>query len=262
MKNYTLLSWNVNGIRAVVRKGFADFLKIKKPDILCLQEVKINDLMRAKEQFDFKNYTEFWNSADQPGYAGTMTLLKEKSDLQKRFIKHWAGIDNAKFDAEGRVQTLEFDKFFLVNTYFPHTRHDLSRLEFKQEFNQAWLKHIKKLDKKKPVITTGDFNVAHQEIDLKNPEANKNNPGFLPEERAWADKFIKAGLVDTFRTLNPKKVQYSWWSYRFRAREKGIGWRIDYFFVSKRLKSKIKKAFIWDNVMGSDHCPVGIEIEL
>ncbi|MBD3311341.1 MAG: exodeoxyribonuclease III [Candidatus Magasanikbacteria bacterium] len=259
---YTFLSWNVNGIRAAVRKGFTDFLKTKKPDILGLQEVKIDDTTRNKEKFDFVNYEEYWNSAKRPGYAGTMTLLKEKSNLQKRFAKHSTGIGIKKFDDEGRVQTLEFDKFYFVNTYFPHTRHDLSRLDFKLEFNKKLLGYIKKLDKNKPIIWTGDFNVAHQEIDLFHPKQNEKNPGFLPEERDWADNFIKAGFIDTFRTLHPKKEKYSWWSFRARARERNVGWRIDYFFVSKRIKNKVKKAFIWDQVFGSDHCPVGVEVEI
>jgi exodeoxyribonuclease-3 len=172
------------------------------------------------------------------------------------------GIGEAKFDEEGRVQTLEFEKFYFVNCYFPNANHELSRLDFKEEFNAAFLKYVKKLEKKKPVVTCGDFNVAHQEIDLARPKDNVGNPGFTNEERAWADKFIKSGLVDTFRTLHPEKIQYSWWSYRNYVRERNIGWRIDYFMVSKKLLPHIKKAFILDEVIGSDHCPVGIELEI
>jgi len=252
-----IISWNVNGIRAVVRKGFIDFLKKEKPDILCLQEIKINDQKRELEKFDFKNYQEFWNSAKKPGYAGTAILTKNIIPT-----KITNGVSNQKFDDEGRVQITDFDKFYLVNAYFPHTRHDLSRLDFKLEFNDTFLKNIKKLDKKKPVILTGDFNVAHEEIDLARPKDNMENPGFLPQERAWASKLIKAGFVDTYRFQNPKKIQYSWWSHRFKAREKNIGWRIDYFFVSDRIKAKVKTAYILDQIKGSDHCPVGIKIDM
>ena len=257
-----ILSWNVNGIRAVGKKGFTDFLIAKKPDILGVQEVKIGDTLREKAAFDFGNYTEFWNSAKRPGYAGTMTLIKEEIDLQKRITKHWVGMKQEEFDGEGRVQTIEFDTFYLINAYFPHTRHDLSRLTFKEEFNDHFLKYIKKLDKKKPVIAIGDYNVAHEEIDIARPKDNEENAGFTPPERKWMTKFLKAGFVDTYRDLNPKKVQYTWWSFRFNARRRNIGWRIDYVLVSKRLLPKVKKAFISDQEIGSDHCPVGIEIDI
>jgi len=262
MSKSTIVSWNINGIRAAVRKGFVDFLNTKKPDICGLQEVKISDGHKDKKTFDFAKYTEHWNSAKRPGYAGTMTLVKENSNIKKRFIKHTIGVGHKKFDEEGRVQTLEFDKFYLVNAYFPHTRHDLSRLDFKEEFNDAFLKYIKKLDREKPIIAIGDFNVAHEEIDLARPDDNHENPGFTDIERAWMTKYLKAGFVDTYRDLNPKKIQYSWWSYRFGARERDVGWRIDYCLVSKGIKNKAKKAFIWDKIHGSDHCPVGIEIEI
>jgi len=258
----TILSWNINGIRAAIKKGFVDFLQTKKPDILGLQEVKIADGHKEKETFDFSNYTEYWNSAKRPGYAGTMTLIKEKTPLQKRVIKHWAGIGCEEFDNEGRVQTIEFDTFYLVNAYFPNTRHDLSRLDFKEKFNDLFLKYIKKLDKKKPVIAVGDFNVAHEEIDIARPKDNEENAGFTPQERAWMTQFLKAGFVDSYRSLNPKKVQYTWWSFRFNVRARNIGWRIDYILISKRLLPKIKKAFIWDQQTGADHCPIGIEIDI
>lgn len=254
-----LISWNVNGIRAVVKKGFLDFLKKEKPDVLGLQEIKINNLARAKEVFDFANYEEYWNSAERPGYSGTACLLKEKK-LKVMSSKNGMGVK--KFDIEGRVQTLEFPKFYFVNTYFPNANHELSRLKYKMDFNNAFLKYVKSLEKKKPVVMCGDFNVAHQEIDLTNPKQNIGNPGFTEEERIWANKFIKAGFVDTFRQMHPKKVQYSWWSYKFKARERNIGWRIDYFFISAKLFKYVKKSFILDKIQGSDHCPVGIEIDL
>src|SRR3989339_1667694 len=253
-----LISWNVNGIRAAVKNGFVDFLKTERPDILCLQEVKISDSARDKETFDFQNYTEYWNSAQKPGYAGTAILVSEK--LAQPTVTN--GLDKPEYDTEGRVQTAEFDKFYLVNTYFPNTRHDLSRLDFKLDFDEALLSHLKKLEKSKPVILTGDLNVAHEEIDLTNPKENDGNPGFHPLERKWMTKFLNAGFIDTYRFLYPKKVQYSWWSYRFGARRRNIGWRIDYFCISEKLKKQLKQAEILDKVTGSDHCPVKLVVEL
>ena len=219
-----LISWNVNGIRAAVKNGFVNFLKQEQPNILGLQEIKIDSATRAKTEFDFTGYDEYWNPAKRPG--------------------------------------LEFDQFYFLNCYFPNANHELSRLDFKEEFNAVFLKYVKKLETKKPIVVCGDFNVAHQEIDLARPTENSGNAGFTVEERKWADKFLEAGLVDTFRLLHPEKIQYSWWSYRNYARDRNIGWRIDYFMVSKILGPKIKKAFILDEVIGSDHAPVGIEIEI
>jgi len=250
-----ILSWNVNGIRAAVRNGFADFLQKAKPDIICLQEIKINDAKRAQENFDFQGYIEYWNPAKKAGYSGTAVLTKE----QPLEVKNGLGIE--KFDNEGRVQTLEYKDFYLVNTYYPNTRHDLSRLDFKSEFNQVVLKHLQKLEKKKPVILTGDLNVAREEIDLTNPESNHQSAGFTDEERAWGRKYLEKGFVDTYRHFYPNKVQYSWWSYRFNARSRNIGWRIDYFLISQKLLKKVEKAYILDQVKGSDHCPIGIELK-
>ncbi|MEK7098098.1 MAG: exodeoxyribonuclease III [Patescibacteria group bacterium] len=252
-----LISWNVNGIRAAVRGGFAGFLESEKPDILGLQEIKITHAAREKEKFDFKYYEEFWNPAERPGYSGTAILVHRDA------IQHMSGgiingIGVPEFDKEGRVQTAEFEKFYFVNIYFPNANHELSRLDYKLRFNEALLKYAKKLEKRKPVIMCGDFNVAHAEIDIKNAKANIGNAGFTYEERGWMDKFLKAGFVDTFRSLNKNKIQYSWWSYMFRARERNIGWRIDYFLVSKKITKNIKNAFILDQVKGSDHAPVGI----
>jgi len=259
-----IYSWNVNGIRAAVKNGFTEWLKETKPDIVCLQEIKINDEARAKVQFDFVGYNEYWHSAERPGYSGTAILTKiTPASISYGF--EVAGEKNKKTleDKEGRVLTLEFDKFYLVNTYFPNSNHELSRLGFKEEFNEAWLEYVKKLEKKKPVVTCGDFNVAHQAIDLANPKENEGNAGFTIEERKWMDKFIKHGLIDTFRLVHGDVAgKYSWWSYRMHVRARNIGWRIDYFLVSGKLKNQIKDAFIDDTVLGSDHAPVGILLEV
>lgn len=250
----TLISWNVNGIRAVVRKGFGDFLGKQQPDILGLQEIKISNAAREKVEFDFAGYVEHWNPALRPGYSGTAVFTK----VEPLFVTT-KGITG---DNEGRVQTLEFEKFYFLNCYFPNANHELSRLGFKEEFNKKFLAYVKKLEKKKPVVACGDFNVAHHEIDLARPKENVGEPGFTKEERQWADKFVAQGLVDTFRYLHPDKVQYSWWSYRALARERNVGWRIDYFFVSKNFITHVEDAFILEDVLGSDHCPVGITISV
>ncbi|MCU0679302.1 MAG: exodeoxyribonuclease III [Planctomycetes bacterium] len=263
-----ILSWNVNGIRAVIKKGFAEFLKKEKPDILCLQETKIaqKDIDKVKfsaqggpaSGWDFAGYREYWHPAERPGYSGTAVLIKSEKLKVKSEVK---GIGEEKFDIEGRVQTMELDKFFLVNVYFPNANHELSRLDFKIKFNDRLLAYLKKLEKSKPVVICGDYNVAHEEIDLARPKDNVGNPGFTAEERAWMTKFLKAGFIDTFRHFYPQKQEYTWWSYRFFARAKNIGWRIDYFCVSVKMAKYVKDAFIYNKVMGSDHCPVGIEIK-
>lgn len=258
----TIISWNVNGIRAAIKKGFTDFLYTEKPDIIGLQEVKISNDAREKERFDFGEYHEYWNSSARPGYAGTMTLVHEEKNKTLTVLSHKIGIGKEEFDYEGRVHTLEFEKFYLINIYFPNAKPDLSRIPFKQEFNALVLKHAKKLEKKKPVIIIGDYNVAHEPIDLARPDSNHRTHGFTAEERADMTNFIKEGLVDTFRTLNPDTVQYSWWSPMAGARKRNVGWRIDYVLVSKSIEKKVKRAFILDQVMGSDHCPVGIEIDV
>ncbi|MDP2944693.1 MAG: exodeoxyribonuclease III [bacterium] len=252
-----IISWNVNGIRAVAKHGLADFLKSQKPDILCLQEIKISDATRLRTEFDFAGYTECWNSAERPGYSGTAILTREGLKGIKG-VKPGFGIE--KFDKEGRLQTLESEKFFLLNIYFPNSNHELSRLNYKLEFNDALLKYVKKLERLRPVIITGDFNVAHEAIDLARPEDNEGSAGFTPAERAWMAEFLKAGFIDTFRAKNGKKIQYSWWSFRMRARARNIGWRIDYFCVSAKLKEMVKKAYILDKITGSDHAPIGLEI--
>lgn len=255
-----LMSWNVNGIRAAIKNGFLDVLKKYQPDILALQEVKISEKDRGKAELDFPGYTEIWYSAERPGYSGTAILIREKSNL--KIIKQINGLNHDYFNNEGRVQTIEFDKFYLINCYFPHTRHNLSRLNFKIEFNNKVWQHVKKLEKTKPIIITGDFNVAHTEIDLANPKENEHNAGFTIEERMSFDKFLKQNMIDTFRFLNPKKIQYTWWGYKFHCRERNIGWRIDYFLISKKLKNKVKEVKILDQVYGSDHCPISLKIDL
>jgi exodeoxyribonuclease III len=247
-----LLSWNVNGIRAVVKKGFSDFLKKESPDVLCLQEIKIDKEAINKKEFDFPGYQEFYNPAERKGYSGTAILVKNNLDIKIENKLVW--------DDEGRIQVADLGKFFLANVYFPNANHELSRLGFKLNFNDKLLRYIKSLEKSKPVIICGDYNVAHNEIDLARPKDNVGNPGFTDEERAWMTKFLHSGFKDTFREKFPQEVKYSWWSYRMRAREKNIGWRIDYFCVSDKMMKDIKEAFILDKIHGSDHCPVGIMI--
>ena len=259
--NYKIYSWNLNGIRAAKRNGFLEWLKKNNPDILCIQETKAQTEHLPEDLQKFSGYHSYFSDAKKKGYAGTCVLTKEKpvSVIKKIGIK--------KFDDEGRFLFLEFDKFCLFNTYFPHTQRELARLDFKMEFNATYLKFVKKMEKnpptgKKPIILTGDFNVAHQEIDLKNPKENVKNAGFTPEERAFAGKLIKSGYVDTFRHLHPKLVKYTWWTYRFNARARDVGWRIDYFFVPKTIIKKVKKAEVHDQTFGSDHCPISIDINL
>lgn len=253
MSQLNILSWNVNGIRAVLKKGFGDFLKKQKPEILCLQEVKISDASRAQEAFDFADYQEFWHSAERPGYSGTAILVK--NDLKTR------SVDKLGWDNEGRVQVLDLDSFYLVNVYFPNANDALSRLDFKIKFNDKLLAYLQKWEEKKPLVIVGDYNVAHQPLDLARPKENEGKAGYTKEERNWMDKFLGQGFKDTFRELNPKKIQYSWWSFRSAARARNVGWRIDYVCVSEKLLKKVERAYILDQVMGSDHAPVGIEIK-
>ncbi|MCK5021780.1 MAG: exodeoxyribonuclease III [Candidatus Pacebacteria bacterium] len=263
-----IYSWNINGIRAWLKKPeVKNFLKKEFPDILCLQEVKISKEARNKEFpltlsgeniFSEFGYIEYWNSAQRPGYSGTLILVKK--ELEKKVLIHKNGLGDEKFDKEGRTQILEFKDFYLINNYFPNSNHELSRLNYKIEYNQKIHKLTKKLEKKKSVIITGDFNVAHNEIDLARPKDNIGNAGFTFEERKWISNFLEDNMIDTFRELHPETIRYSWWSYRGMVRERNIGWRLDYFVVSKKLMKKIKKAEIHDDIFGSDHCPISIEI--
>jgi len=261
-----LISWNVNGIRAVHKKGlFAPFIKKHKPDILCLQETKAQP---DQSPIDLPEYEEYWNSAERKGYSGTAIFSKTKplsvSDGFSVQINKKYDLEDGFGDTttEGRVMTAEFSDFYLVNVYTPNSKRELERLAFRHEnWDPAFLDHLKSLEKKKPVVTCGDFNVAHTEDDLARPKDNKKNAGFTPEEREGADNILGGGFVDTFRMFTEGNGHYSWWSNFAKSRERNVGWRIDYFFVSKSLKSKVKKAEILPEVMGSDHCPVVLEMK-
>ena len=248
-----LISWNVNGLRAAINKGFMDFLAEHDPDILCLQEVKA---LPDQISVDFPaEYTAHWNPAKKKGYSGTLTLTKDEP------IKVTTGLGIAKHDEEGRVVTTEHADFFLVNVYTPNSQNELRRLPYRtQEWDVDFLKYLKKLEKKKPVIFCGDLNVAHKEIDLARPKNNRKNAGSTDEERASFDKLVEAGFIDTFREFNQEPDQYSWWSYRAGARGKNVGWRLDYFGISPALRPRLNNGFILQEVLGSDHCPVGIEL--
>ncbi len=249
-----LVSWNVNGIRAVLTKGFEDFFKKIDADIFCIQETKCQE---GQVELEFDGYKSYWNSAEKKGYSGTAIFTKKEPIS----VKYGIGIE--EHDKEGRVITLEFDNFYMVDIYTPNSKRELERLDYRQIWENEIRKYLLGLDKVKPVIMCGDLNVAHKEIDLKNPKTNTHNAGFTIEERNKMTELLDAGFVDTFRYLYPDKTDcYSWWSYMRKAREKNVGWRIDYFIVSDRLKSKIKEASIYQDVMGSDHCPVGLEIDL
>ena len=249
-----LISWNVNGIRACVNKGFKDFFKEINADIFCIQETKCQI---DQIELEFEGYKSFWNSAEKKGYSGTAIYTKEKPIS----VKYGIGIE--QHDKEGRVITLEFKKFFMVNIYTPNSKRGLERLEYRQVWEDEIRKYLLDLNKIKPVIMCGDLNVAHNEIDLKNPKTNRRNAGFTDEEREKMTQLLKSGFTDSFRYLYPdKKEAYSWWSYMGRAREKNVGWRIDYFIVSKNIENKIKEAKIHSKIMGSDHCPVELEIDI
>ena len=249
-----LISWNVNGLRAVLKKGFEDFFYEVDSDIFCIQETKMQE--GQIENFELKGYQQYWNSAVKKGYSGTAIFTK-KEPISVRY-----GIGIEKHDQEGRVITLEFEKFYLVNIYVPNSKRELERLDYRMIWEDEIRNYLTKLNEKKPVIMCGDLNVAHQEIDLKNPKTNRRNAGFTDEERNKMTELLKAHFTDSFRFVYPEKIAYSWWSYMGNAREKNIGWRIDYFIVSDDMKEKIKDAYIYDQIYGSDHCPVGLEIEL
>jgi exodeoxyribonuclease-3 len=255
-----IISWNINGLRAILKKNFLEFLNEYDPDILGLQEIKISEVARAQENLEFPGYKAYFNSAKRPGYSGTAILVKEELvDKVIGVVENGFGEDI--FDSEGRIQILELEKFYVINCYFPNSAQELKRLDYKRDFNAYMLKNIKKLERKKVVLLMGDLNVAHKEIDLARPKDNIGSPGFTFEEREDMDKFIAHGLVDTFRYLHPQKIQYSWWSYRTRARLRNIGWRIDYLCVSAKLLRQVQNSYILDEVEGSDHAPVGIEIK-
>ena len=249
-----LISWNVNGIRACLTKGFEEVFKKMDADIFCLQETKCQP---DQINLEFQGYTSYWNSAEKKGYSGTAIFAKQKP------INVTYGIGIEEHDKEGRVITLEFEKFYMVDIYTPNSKRELERLEYRQIWEDEIRKYLLKLNETKPVIMCGDLNVAHKEIDLKNPKTNRHNAGFTDEERNKMTELLDSGFTDTFRYLYPEKENaYSWWSYMGHAREKNVGWRIDYFIVSKSIEKQIKEAKIYPEIMGSDHCPVGLEILL
>lgn len=245
-----LISWNVNGLRACMNKGFKDFMDSVDADIFCVQETK---MQREQATFAFDGYEEYWNSAEKKGYSGTAVFSKTKP----LSVSYGLGIE--EHDKEGRVITAEFQDFYLVNVYTPNAQRGLERLDYRMVWEDVFRRYVKELDEKKPVIICGDLNVAHNEIDLKNFKTNVGNAGFTYEERGKMTELLASGFVDSFRYLYPDKTgAYSWWSYMFKAREKNAGWRIDYFIVSKKLADRIEDAVIYPEVMGSDHCPVGL----
>lgn len=247
-----LISWNVNGLRACVGKGFFDFLDAQQPDVLCLQETKL----QPEQAPPTEGFHAYWNSAEKKGYSGVAVLSKQ----QPLRVVNGLGID--EHDHEGRVITAEYPGFYLVTVYTPNSQDELKRLDYRMQWEDVFRAYVCGLDKSKPVVICGDMNVAHEEIDLKNPKSNRRNAGFSDEERQKMTELLAAGFTDTFRAFYPDATgAYSWWSYRFKAREKNAGWRIDYFLVSNRFADRVKQAGILSDVFGSDHCPVFIEIE-
>jgi exodeoxyribonuclease-3 len=255
MKKIKIISWNINGIRAAYKKGFLDWLKKEKPDILCIQETKAHEEQLPDDLKNVNGYHSYFCSGERKGYSGVATYTKDEPISIKR------GFGLNEFDNEGRILITEYPECHLFNIYFPNGKASPERLKFKMDFYDAFLKYANKLKKQgKKVIVCGDVNTAHKEIDIARPKENEKVSGFLPEERAWIDKLIENGFVDTFRMFNQEPKNYTWWDMVTRARERNVGWRIDYFFVSDNMKDQIKNAFILSDVMGSDHCPIGIEI--
>lgn len=246
------VSWNVNGLRACMKKGFGDFFKEIDADIFAIQETKMQE---DQKDFSFSGYYEYWNSAIKKGYSGTLVYTKVKP------INVFYGIGN-KYNDEGRIITLEFPEYYFVNCYSPNSQRELARLDYRMQFEDDFRDYLNKLDADKPVILCGDLNVAHKEIDLKNPQTNLRNAGFTIEERTKFQQLLDAGFIDTFRFLYPDKIQYTWWSYMFNARKNNAGWRIDYFIISERLKDNLQDSIIFSEVEGSDHCPIMMKFDL
>ena len=247
-----LISWNVNGLRACLTKGFTEFFTQIDADIFCVQETKMQE---GQVEINFSGYEKYWNFAVKKGYSGTAVFTR----IQPISVVY--GMNNAEHDQEGRLITLEFDEFFLVNVYTPNSQRDLMRLDYRMKWEDDFRAYLQQLDQTKPVIVCGDINVAHQEIDLKNPKTNKRNAGFTDEERGKFTELLQGGFTDSFRLLYPdKELAYTWWSYMMGARARNIGWRIDYFLISNRLREHVKDAVIYPDIMGSDHCPVGLQI--
>ncbi len=253
-----LISWNVNGLRAVINKGFKEFFKEIDADIFCIQETKMQEAQLDENILEiFEGYNAYWNSAEKKGYSGTAIFTKQKP------LNVTYGIGKEEHDKEGRVITLEFEKFYMVNIYTPNSKRELERLDYRQLWEDEIRAYLLKLKENKPVVMCGDLNVAHEEIDLKNPKTNRKNAGFTDEERAKMTELLNAGFVDTYRYKYPEvEGKYSWWSYMFHAREKNAGWRIDYFIVSENLKDKIEDAKILEDIYGSDHCPVELDLNI
>ena len=250
-----LISWNVNGLRACVQKGFLDYFKSANADIFCIQETKLQEGQIQLD--DLEGYSQYWNYAEKKGYSGVAMFTK----TQPISVSYGMGID--EYDTEGRLITAEFADFYIITCYTPNSQQELKRLDFRVKWENELRKYIAELEKMKPVILCGDLNVAHQEIDLKNPKTNRKNAGFTDEEREEMTKLLNQGYIDTFRYLHPDVTgEYSWWSYRFKAREKNAGWRIDYFIVSRRIADRIRAAEIHNEIFGSDHCPVELQIDL
>ena len=248
-----LISWNVNGLRACLKKGFLDFFSQVDADYFCLQETKME---QGQAELDLAGYEEYWNSAEKKGYSGTAVFCKEKP------LSVSYGIGQQEHDREGRVITLETETFFLVNCYTPNAQRELARLPYRMEWEDAFRFYLQELDRQKPVVLCGDLNVAHQEIDLKNPKTNRMNAGFTDQEREKMTQLLSAGFIDTFRYFYPQRTEaYSWWSYMRKARERNAGWRIDYFIVSNRLQERLKSSEIYMEIPGSDHCPVALELQ-
>ena len=249
-----LISWNVNGLRSCMGKGFMDFFDSVDADIFCLQEIKLSE---GQIEWNKENYYSYWNYAEKKGYSGTAVFSKEKP----LSVKYGIGID--EHDHEGRVVTLEFENFYMVTVYTPNSQRELTRLEYRMKWEDDFRNFLNDLRKTKPVVVTGDMNVAHKEIDLKNPKTNRKNAGFTDEERQKMTELLDSGFIDTFRYFYPDAEQrYSWWSYMFKSREKNAGWRIDYFLASKELEDRLISAEIHDKVLGSDHCPIELVIDL
>ena len=248
-----LVSWNVNGLRAALGRGFADAVRQMDADVVCLQETKMEQ-GQAETQLD--GYHEYWNSARKKGYSGTAVFTRTEP-LNVRY-----GMDLSQHDAEGRIIEAEYERFTLVNVYTPNSQRGLPRLPYRMEWEDAFLEYLQKLDGKKPVVICGDLNVAHEEIDIKNVSSNRKSAGFTDEERAKMTRLLSAGFCDTFRTLHPDTVAYSWWSYWSNARANNVGWRLDYFLVSRRLMEQVRAAEIYGSVEGSDHCPVALELDI
>lgn len=252
-KKMKLVSWNVNGLRAIVKKDFLEQFHAMDADFFCLQEIKLQE---GQIDLSFEGYWDFWNYAEKKGYSGTAIFTKHEP------LSATYGIGIEDHDLEGRVITLEYDNYYVVTCYTPNSQNELKRLDYRMQWEEDFQNYIKDLDNEKPVILCGDLNVAHKEIDLKNPQSNKKNAGFSPEERAQFTRFLENGFIDTFRHFYPDKEEvYSWWSYRFGARKRNAGWRIDYFVVSERLKDQLIDAKIHTDMLGSDHCPVELQLE-